>query len=117
MVTNDKNVTLEDQVQADKLEGIEQVDKDIADLVKRYNALEKRKKVITNEQDAIKELIKEYMMEHHAKKITYRGMDLATLSPTISRSTDWDGLKKKLGAEVFAEYVTVGSNTRLTIKK
>lgn len=117
MTTNDKNVTLEDQVQADKLEGIEHVDKDTADLIKRYNELAKRKKAIENEQDAIKDLIRELMFEKHAKKITFNGMDLASLTHTTSRSFDYKSAESELGVEVVAKYTKTKESTRLDIKK
>lgn len=104
------------QIEADSLEGIERVDETFNELYNELKRIREEKKRTTAEEDAAKELIREWMMEKHAKKVTFEGKDLATLASVSSRSFDYKLAESELGVEVVARFVTNKTTTRLNIK-
>lgn len=104
------------QVEADALEQIVRADEDFFELYEELKTVRDNIKKLKNAEDAAKELIREYMIEKYAKKITFDGKDLAVLTKTSSRSFDYKLAEAELGVDVVAKYVTKKNTTRLDIK-
>lgn len=104
------------QVEADSLEQIVHADQDFFELYEELKGVREELKRLKNAEDAAKELIREYMIEKYAKKVTFEGKDLASLTKTSSRSFDYTLAEAELGVEVVAKYTKKKNTTRLDIK-
>lgn len=105
-----------EQIEADALEQIVQSDETFKELYDELKIRMEEERKAKQETEAAKELIREYMIEKHAKKVKYLDKDLASLSTTTSRKFNYAKAEADLGVDVVAKYVTKSSSTRLIIK-
>lgn len=106
----------QDQVKADALEQIIQVDPTFNELYDEMKIREAEFKKSEAEFKAAKELIREYMIEKHAKKVKFGDKELATLTTTQTKKFNYAKAEEDLGADVVAKYVSYSNSTRLNIK-
>lgn len=104
------------QIEADALEQIVRADETFFELYEELKEVQAEKKRLENAEKAAKELIREYMIEKYAKKVTFDGKDLAALTKTSSRSFDYARAEAELGVDVVAKYTSKKNSTRLEIK-
>lgn len=105
-----------EEIEAAKLEGSFVADEDTYELYERYKELKEQMKPLEAEMNSIKELLKDQMIEHHARHLTHDGVDITTLTTATTSSVDKKKLAADLGEDVAAGYFITKETTRMTIK-
>ena len=105
------------QIEANALEGSMVADAATIELINDYRKLNAEKKRLEAQMKVLADLIKEFMSENDLRHLTDEfGVDLTTYSTSNTTKVDREGLAKKFGVEVIAEFISTSQASRLTIK-
>lgn len=114
MMTKAEQVAAEEQ-EALELEGIERIPEELIEYRARYKEIADQMKILKAEQDAIKDLYREYMFSHHTGTFTLEGVTVTTLSDSVREEFDLKKAKAEI-PEIIAGYITTKHSTTLRIK-